>query len=365
MASPDAAIGRAEVLVATSWDCNLRCCYCFVSDHTFGCNGGRLSTAAAGRVIDALDAGLGDADSICVHLYGGEPLLHLDAIRAMVERAATRTAGRFSFAITTNGTVATDEAIALLGEGRFEVVLSIDGPPQIHDQCRRTAAGRPTHRRVLRFLDRLRSRTDCWVRGSAVVRGGWGLAEAQAYLRSLPVDAIKAQAIRVPVGSPHALSAREREAYLQDLEAIGDQVIDDLERGRMPRDDRYSNRVLQLLKGEPRERFCGAGWSVFGVTPGGEVRPCLLVEGEPLGHIDDEPRVWREAGARWRSSRGPRPECASCEALPLCGGGCPAMLAVCGADECDLVRHNCRVARRIYACFRERPEALLALAGIE
>lgn len=299
-----------------------------------------------------------------MHLYGGEPLLHLDPIRSMLERARSKAPGRFTFAITTNGTVDSDEAITLLGEGRFEVVLSIDGPPQVHDECRRTARGTPTHRRVMRFLQRLRERTDCWVRGSTVVRSGWGLADAEAYLRSLPLDAIKAQAIRVPADSPHALDAIERAAYLQDLERVGDQVIDDLERGNVPRDDRYSNRVLQLLKGEARERFCGAGRSVFGVTPAGEVRPCLLVEGDTLGHIDDDDHQWREVGERWRSARQVRQECRGCEAMPLCGGGCPAMLAVCGADECDLVRQNCRVARRIFGQFRDRPEALLPLAGI-
>lgn len=356
--------GRAEVLVATSWDCNLRCSYCFVQAHSFGRGGLVLDAAAARRLVDALDAGLADAESISIHLYGGEPLLHLAPIRAMVEQAATKAPGRFGFAVTTNGTVDTDEAIALLGRGRFEVILSIDGPAAVHDQCRRTTAGAPSHRRVLRFLERLRGETDCWVRGSAVVRADWSLAQADAYLRSLPVDAIKAQAIRVPAGSAHALDGGERAAYLQDLDALGEHVIDDLEHGRVPADDRYSSRVLQLLKGEPRQRFCGAGTSVFGVTPQGELRPCLLVEGESLGHIDDDPRAWRAAGERWRAARGPRAECAACEALPLCGGGCPAMLAVCGADECDLVRHNCRVARRIYDRFRARPEKLLALAGI-
>lgn len=364
MALPDAGAGRAEVLVATTWECNLRCDYCFVCKHTRGGACSRMSAAAAACLIDALDAGLRDAESICVHLYGGEPLLRLDPIRAMVERADTKSAGRFHFAITTNGTVATDEAIDLLGAGRFQVVLSIDGPPEVHNRCRRTAAGHPTHYRVLQFLEKLRARTQCWVRGSAVVRSGWNLTEAAQYLQTLPVDTIKAQVVRVPVDHRYALTVAERQLYLDALEIIGDQVIADLEAGRVPRDDRYSSRVLQLLKGESRERFCGAGRNVFGITPEGEIRPCLLIDERAIGRIEDDPQVWRREGECWRRARGPRLECQHCEALDLCGGGCPAMLPICGAEECDVVRQSCRVARRIYHRFRDRPEAMLALAGV-
>ncbi|MCU7917436.1 MAG: radical SAM protein [Candidatus Thiodiazotropha sp. (ex Dulcina madagascariensis)] len=364
---PESDLGRAEVLVATTWDCNLRCSYCFVQDHTFVGANQRMTPVTAKQVIDALDKGLIDAETISVHLYGGEPLTNLPAVRAMVERSLAMPAGRFSFAVTTNGTVDTDEVIELLGKARFEVILSIDGPQEIHDQCRRTAGGVPTHERVLRFLHKLRERTDCWIRGSSVVRHGWGLGEAETYLRTLPVDVVKAQAVRVADASSFALQPAEKEAYLADLTAVGKQVIADLEAGRQPLDDRYSARVLQLLKGESRERFCGAGDSIFGITPDGAIRPCILLQEEPgssLGHVSESAAIWREAGKRWREAHGPREACSHCEALPLCGGGCPAMLSVCGSDECDLIRHNCRVARTIYNQFRERPTALLPLAGI-
>jgi uncharacterized protein len=366
-ASPEAKLPRAEVLVATTWRCNLRCSYCFVQECDLARGGARMSPQLAARVLDALDQGLSDVESVCVHLYGGEPLTNLPALRAMVERAEEKTPGRFSFAITTNGTCGSEAAVALLGRGRFQVILSVDGPAAVHDECRRTAGGGATHARVLEFLGQLRARTECRVRGSSVVRSGWSLARAESYLRTLPVDAIKAQAVRGPEGTPYALSAAEKAAYLDDLEELGRQVVAELEADRVPLDDRFSNRVLQLLAGFERESFCGAGESTFGVTPTGEVLPCVLMEaeGHRLGHVDGDPAVWRQAGERWRQRRqAPRPECRGCPALPLCGGGCPALLPVCGADECDYVRRCCQVAAGIYRHFRARPEKLLTLAGI-
>lgn len=356
----------AEVLVATTWRCNLRCSYCFVEQTRLSASGRRMSPELAARVVDALDEGLADVESICLHLYGGEPLTNLPALEALLDRAETRPPGRFTFAITTNGTCGSRRAVELLGRGRFSVVLSVDGPPEVHDDCRRTAGGAPTHARILRFLDDLNTRTKCPVRVSAVVRSGWRLADAVAYLETLPAAWLKAQAVRGPEGSPWNLTPEEKETYLADLELLGEKVAADVAAGRMPKDDRFSWRVLQLLAGIERSTFCAAGDTTFGITPAGDVLPCVLMDGleHRLGSIAGDPATWREAGRLWRQARPLRPECASCAARPLCGGGCPALMPVCGADECDLVRKNCAVATAIYERFRATPEDLLVLAGL-
>lgn len=357
---------RAEVLVANTWRCNLRCSYCFVDQRSLAKPQEGMSRKLAAQVIDALDAGLAHIEQICVHFYGGEPLLHLPAIEAMVERSEAKAPGRFTFAITTNGAAASERAVALLGAADFQIVLSVDGPGEVHDQCRRTIDDQPTHSRVLAFLAAIRERTNCRVRGSAVVRSGWSLAQASAYLRSLRVDVIKAQAVRAADGAPYALSPDEQQAYLRDLEAAGRQVIAELEAGRQPKDDRFTSRILQLLKGGTRDSFCGAGHTVFGITPMGDVLSCLLmsVRDGRLGHVRDDPATWVQAGRRWRERRKQQAECRTCWCRDLCGGGCPAMVPVCGPDECAYTRKHCEVVTAIYEHFCPTPEKLLALVGI-
>lgn len=366
VALPEFLHQRAEVLVATTWECNLRCSYCFVRQRSLAKRGERMSPELAIWVIDALDGGLTHVESIYVHLYGGEPLINLTAIEAMLNRSREKESGRFSFAVTTNGTCLSQAVIDLLDKGNFQVVLSIDGPAEIHNECRRTTQGAPTHARVMHFLKALRSRTSCGVRGSAVVRSGWSLSQATNYLRSLPVDVIKAQAVRGPPGTPYALCESEKEDYLVDLETVGRQVIAELEAGQTSRDDRFTSRLLQLLKGDRREAFCGAGHTTFGITPSGNVLPCVLMDPEGcfLGHVNDDPETWVQAGRHWRESRPLRTECEACSFFHLCGGGCPALMPVCGANECEIIRKNCEVALVIYEHFRSTPEALLALAGI-
>jgi len=325
-----------------------------------------MSPETAVRVVDALDEGLTYVESISIHFYGGEPLINLRPIEAILKRSKEKKTGRFSFAVTTNGTCFSKAAFALLEEGKFQVILSIDGPAEIHDECRQTAEGAPTHARVMRFLSALRSQTTCRVRASAVVRSGWKLYQATEYLSKLPVDVIKAQAVRGPEGTPYTLSKTEKLDYLRDLEKIGRQVIAELEAGQIPKDDRFTNRILQLLKGDHRDAFCGAGYINFGVTPPGDIVPCVLMdpEGCHLGHVNDDPKVWVNAGRRWKESQVVRSECKACSSYRLCGGGCPAMIPICGSDECDITRKNCEIAVAIYELFRSKPEALLALVGI-
>ncbi|MCX6356959.1 MAG: radical SAM protein, partial [Candidatus Aureabacteria bacterium] len=63
---------------------------------------------------------------------GGEPLLH-PAIAAMVSRAKER---GFTCTLTTNGTLLAAHAASLVEAGLDSLVLSIDGPEEIHDATR-------------------------------------------------------------------------------------------------------------------------------------------------------------------------------------------------------------------------------------
>jgi uncharacterized protein len=355
---------RIEVLVATTWDCNLRCSYCFVGRRGLMKNVEPMSIHTASHIVDVLDTEFSDVETVCLHFYGGEPFCNVSAMRAMVERALSKRENKFIFAVTTNGVSATPEVIDLLDRGNFGVVVSIDGPPEIHDQCRRDAAGVSTHARVMEFIHALREKTSCRVRGSSVVRSGWPLARAVSYLKSIDVDTIKSQAVRTAGVTEYSLDEKDQEAYLADLEMIGRQVIEDIKQDIPPRDDRFTSRVFQLLKKEPRQRFCGAGTTMFGITPDAQVLPCILMDaaGNSLGLVND--RAFREAGCRWVENRPEKKECAVCSALPLCGGGCPAMMPFCGDSECTIVRKNCDVARMIYRHFEQEPEKLLVLAGL-
>ncbi len=356
-----------EIMVNATQECNLACQYCFVDQGRFSYGEkrvSRLSPQLAKRLVDILPEALPHAKEFCIHFYGGEPLLNLPAIRAAVE-AAAESSHNFAFSVTTNGTVCSEEAFSVLRRGKFSIILSIDGPARIHDALRKTQAGEPTHEKVIDFLRQVKSDPALSVRGSSVVRRGWTLGDAHAYLKTLPVDLIKAQAVRVPESHPLALTCVERSAYRNDLAEIAGEVIGALKRGEAPRDDRFNPRVLQLLAGMRRTSFCGAGRSIFGVACDGTVYPCVLLAGNEemiLGSIDDPEMDWVERGRAW-ADRPAKDGCVKCWAQPLCGGGCPAMLSVCGEDECEFTRASCELALAIFGSIDDKID-LLTLAGV-
>lgn len=355
-----------EVLVANTWKCNLRCSYCFVRKTDKMKEEEFMSPETAVRVIDALDEGLPGVRRIKVHLYGGEPFTNLPAIEAMVKRAGEKEAGRFGFIASTNGTVLSDAVIDVAAAGKFDIVLSIDGPAEIHDECRKRMDGSPTHRDVIRFLEAVRSRTSCYVTAAAVIRSGHRLLHAVEYLRTLPIDNIKAQAVRLAIGTPYALTEEDMKLYQQDLEVIGRQVIEELEAEKVPLDRRFAGRVMKLLiKGEGLMRYCDAGRTNLGITPTGIVKACLLVDEDDavLGHVNDSVETWKQTGLKWQE-RPLRQKCTSCSYLQLCGGGCPAVVPVCGDEECKIVAKECDVAKSIYEHFSDNQENLLGLIGI-
>jgi uncharacterized protein len=358
---------RVEILVNATQKCNLNCSYCFVDKGKFNYGTKRLeslSPKTAKHLIEILPSRLPWAKHFCIHFYGGEPLLNLPAINEAIQTALPK-GNLFSFAITTNGTISTKKAMTTLRKGRFNVILSIDGPEHIHDTYRRTKQGAPTHKKVLKFLEKTRSEK-LFVRGSSVVRKGWSLQEARVYLKTLPVDAIKAQAVRLPPSNPIALSGKERNDYFKHLKQIGKETIEGINQDKNPKDDRFNNRVLQLMCKTTRESFCGAGTRTFGMSSDGTMLPCVLLAGKKgvsLGNINDD-NTWVKQGLEWANKHKPREKCQECWALPLCGGGCPAMFSVCGEDECELVRANCETALEIYASFINNPEDLLVLSGV-
>jgi uncharacterized protein len=359
-----------EILVNATEECNLACPYCFVRQGEFsypGKHAKRLSPDLARRLIQALPDAIPGAREYNIHFYGGEPLLNLEAIGTAVREARQSPVGaRFTFSITTNGTVNTREALPLLSAGHFSVILSIDGPAPVHDAARRDIRGGPTHARVLSFLSRLREEPSLFIRGSSVVRHGWSLKEAGAYLNTLPVDAIKAQAVRLPPGHPLGLTPGEQALYHADLADLAGEILESIGRGELPRDDRFTSRVLQLISRTPRSSFCGAGRTIFGMACDGTMYPCVLLAGKEdlvLGDIRDPDNGWVRKGEEWLIARERRAECTDCWAFPLCGGGCPAMLGVCGEDECENTRRICELALGIYGSVENKAD-LLVLAGI-
>ena len=125
-----------SICLQVTQDCNLRCEYCVYSggysNRTH--NKQKMSFDTAKKAVDFLIANSTESDMVCIGFYGGEPLLNFEVIKETVLYVTQEYTGKeYYFALTSNGTVFTDEYLAFLEEYKFTVTVSIDGNKEMHD----------------------------------------------------------------------------------------------------------------------------------------------------------------------------------------------------------------------------------------
>lgn len=133
--------GRKKLLqfvVCPTYNCNLRCTYCFERDIP-RTKYGNLSTEDVPvifRIIEELGA---NHERISVHLFGGEPLLR--STKGFVEKTLQSAAiNNYSVVIVTNGiNIPIYRQLLLRHRDLIRYVqVTIDGPREIHNQRRRS-----------------------------------------------------------------------------------------------------------------------------------------------------------------------------------------------------------------------------------
>ena len=96
--------------------------------------------------------------------HGGEPLLRsIDFYRKALSLQQKYAGGRrIDNVIQTNGTLLTDQWCEFFAQNHWLVGISIDGPQPDHDHCRRTAAGKPSWKKVMQGIKLLKKHGVEW-----------------------------------------------------------------------------------------------------------------------------------------------------------------------------------------------------------
>lgn len=145
-----------QLMLEVTTDCNLRCNYCVyrrIIDHSRLNRQTDMDLRTALAAMDFYFAHSGNKECRSVSFYGGEPLIRFDFIRSCVDYLKNRTnPNALSFSITTNGTLITPEIAEYFFKNNFSVLLSIDGPKEIHDIYREDNYGNGSFIRAMNGL---------------------------------------------------------------------------------------------------------------------------------------------------------------------------------------------------------------------
>jgi len=151
-----------QLILEVTQGCNLRCEYCVynpqVSD-TRKHNNQHMDLETAKAAIDYLVKHSKNSENVYISFYGGEPMLQYPLIQECVSYAKRLLKDKnLSFSMTTNGLLLNQENVDYLYNESFNVMVSIDGPQEIHDEYRKDIHGNGTFQRALRGVEFLVNR---------------------------------------------------------------------------------------------------------------------------------------------------------------------------------------------------------------
>lgn len=329
----------ASILIKpASANCNMDCKYCFykcLSSHREEYSKGFMKEETLETLVrEAIAYADG---SLTFAFQGGEPTLAgRDFFQKAVELQQKYNNKKLQIenTIQTNGLLIDEKWARFLGEHRFLVGLSLDGPKKMHDRYRKDAAGQDTFARIMHSVQLLEQYqvdynvvtvvTNDTAKQASFLYKFWK-RNHYPFVQFIPcMDEIKRQ----DGTQERSIYAVEPEQYGKFLCELFDLWYADFAAGETM-DIRMFSNLAQMAAGYPAEE-CGMNGCCncyFVVEGDGSVYPCdfYCMDEWKLGTVNDgfvQMKTSEKAKAFVEASR---PVCAACQECPhfsLCRGGC-------------------------------------------
>jgi radical SAM protein with 4Fe4S-binding SPASM domain len=334
------------IVLPISDKCNLNCPYCFAQTNgTF--NFKSFTCKDIEQTIKfTVDKNENKETPVSVIFFGGEPLLKLDIIKFTLEYCKNNYPSRkFNFAITTNGTIITDEIIKIFKDNNFAVLFSLDGYENEFN-LRKFKNGKSSVPLVLKNLQRLKDNGIFPELRATLLNNNPYICETYDFFEKLelPFNIVFAY---VSENTSNQYANYDKR-ILQSIEVQFNKLQDYYINKVKNRENLY-NKLIAELASYLRFRIktsiaCGAGYNYFTVTADGNIFSCPHLMNDKkyaIGNILE--------GVKSKSDFTPVKidsivECNDCWLRYLCNGGCPSQkisagrsnMSSMGENECNL-----------------------------
>lgn len=314
-------------------ECNLRCAYCFGSGGSFGGQRGLMSAEVARAAVDFVICHSAARRQCEIDFFGGEPLLNFDVVKETVRYARQRGQEKgkeFQFTLTTNCLLLNKEILDFLNRENINLILSLDGRPEVHNRWRCYADGSGSHAEVLasaREAAASRQYRNYYIRGT-FTRFNLDFTEDVRYLVAEGFNAISLEPVVAEEKEDYSLTLDHLPRIEAEYEKLAAFYLEQRQGGNP-----FSFFHFELdLEHSPclskRLRGCGAGCEYLAVSPQGDIYPCHQFVGRSGYHMGN---VLSPQGLDWSISERfaaahiyNREACSRCWARFYCGGGCHA-----------------------------------------
>ena len=339
-------------------DCNIRCGYCFASTGDY--HGGRklmsIETAKAG--IDFLLKKSGNRKRLEVDFFGGEPLLNFEVIKETVKygREKEKDLGkRIGFTMTTNGILLNDEIIEFLNENMDNIVISLDGRPEVNDKMRKFVGGKGTTADLLPLIKKFvekRGEKSYYIRGTYTAYN-LDFSKDVLFMADQGFSEISVEPVVAESKRPYAIN----EKHLPQIFAEYDKLTDDYLQYKSEGRPFNFYHFMMDMDGGPciykRVSSCGAGVEYFALTPDGELYPCHQFVGREeylMGNISEG--ILREDLLKKFSENTVyhKEKCRDCWAKFHCSGGCQANAEAFNGKLSEPYEMECLIQKKRIEC---------------
>lgn len=314
--------------------CNFDCSYCYVKNETPSGHKPRTmskETAIAGVDTFARLADTSDDDRKLIILYGGEPLINFETVKEIVIRVAEykkdkRLPENTDILIITNGSLINDEIASFFYEHGVQIAVSIDGDETATNSCR-VYANRPsdvqsTFNSIMAGIETVKKH-GCEVSLSVTLseKSLENFASTLKLIDSIGCKEFGFNMMTVDGPREMALAETTTDAIIKAYEYFAPKGVSE---------DRIRRKVSAFNNAEIYHFDCAAaGANQITIAPEGAMGLCHVQVGSrtdftaDVNDVSFDPKndkVFQEWNKRTPINM---PQCQSCYALGICGGGCP------------------------------------------
>jgi len=334
--------------------CNLACKYCFIENNPISTDCFQKMEFSTAKI--AVDKFISEVNKTNVAepqiiIYGGEPLTNFDLLQK-IDNYIREIKKDLAVTIITNGTLLREKEIVFLKENKVGIGISLDGPKKINDKNRVFRNdNRSVYDSAVEAI-KLLNEHNCNYCVSATVTKDVINNQDEVYnwIKDLKIKNIFWNLYHYS----SFVSENEWEDFYKKMSDFILNIYNKLDKIGVD-EERVKEQIKLFLDKKFKFHNCGAvGLNQITVQPNGSVCIC---QGDSrssdtiVGNIvaDDISTILNnEKNNQWLEMYTiDRPECRNCEAISVCGGGCPLQAEALFGNRKDLDRATCIIIKKV------------------
>ena len=338
--------------------CNLNCEYCFASQGRFKGERALMSLETGKASIDFLIANSGKRKNLEVDFFGGEPLMNWEVVKGIATygRSIQKTFNKnFRFTLTTNGIGINQDVIDFSNKEMDNVVLSLDGRKETHDNLRKNINGEGSYDIIVpkfqKFVEE-RGNKSYYIRGT-FTHNNLDFTNDIFHMSDLGFKELSMEPVVCSPEDSYALKEEDLPKLFEQYEILAKEM---LKRENTNKSFTFYHYMLDLEGGPciyKRISGCGSGTEYFAVTPWGDLYPCHQFVGDEkykMGSIytgiDNQGIQEKFRNCNMYA----REDCKNCWAKLYCSGGCTANAYHATGDINGIYEYGCKLFKKRIEC---------------